>query len=332
MSDTDSMSVPEAEVLQAARKKVMETNELLELILTFLPAKKIFGILTVSKCWNSVITNSAQLQQKMFLRLSNKPHEFWTVDAKHKPGANRFTFKFAQHLNDTELKFRRVDSLPDMNMPVGKPITLNPVLHYNYRISYNAMSVYLRGTPGSLIGLHYGAWIDPNQHDESLWKTYLMDPPCHEAEVPIFAIFFGSYDAETGTWTAPDIPDDVEERDNLWWGEGPTRTEISFDEGDTLVKSDEPLTLGHLLKPAFETRAQAYCRSPVDPDHYNELATMYETFDVLKTQLGAKSLPRRAYMRMTIKVERGEGKPHMILPTDEERAQAYTEWKPRKRG
>lgn len=332
MSDTDSMSVPEGEVLKAARKKVMEINELLELILTFLPAKRIFSILTVSKYWNRVIVNSAQLQQKMFLRLRNKPYEFWTVDAKHKPGANRFPD--AEHLNDTELKFRRVESFPNIEMPAAKPSTLNPMLRDNSSYSdRNALDVYLPDKCGWWGNLRYSGWINPHQHDESLWETYLTDPPCYEAEVVIFNFFFGDYDVGTGIWTPPNVPADHEEDAHKAWDDPGTKAEIFFHRGDTLVKPDEPLTIGDVLKPAFETRHEAYCRSPLIPvlDHYIDDATMHEVFDGLKARLGAKSLPKRVYMKLYMRVHSSQGQPKIILPTDEQRAQANAEWKPRKR-
>lgn len=57
----------------AACKATFDTNELVENILAFLPAKNIFGVIRVSKSFKSVIDTSPTLQERMFLRLKSKP-------------------------------------------------------------------------------------------------------------------------------------------------------------------------------------------------------------------------------------------------------------------
>lgn len=51
---------------ESAGQSVLETNELLENILSYLPAKKSFVIQRVSKRWNSIIATSPSIQRKLF--------------------------------------------------------------------------------------------------------------------------------------------------------------------------------------------------------------------------------------------------------------------------
>jgi hypothetical protein len=50
--------------LNSARKDVFETTGILENILSFLPAKNIFGVRRVSRLWNDIIAASIRLQEK----------------------------------------------------------------------------------------------------------------------------------------------------------------------------------------------------------------------------------------------------------------------------
>ena len=63
----------------AARKAVFNTSELLESILVCLPPKTLFGVQRVSKQFQAVIATSIPIQEKMFLRLSNKPQRSWLL-------------------------------------------------------------------------------------------------------------------------------------------------------------------------------------------------------------------------------------------------------------
>lgn len=82
------------------------------------------------KRWANIINGSASLQHKMFLRPRDQP-ELWILDRKYKVGANYHSAKYA-HLNDTELRFRRVKIPPDDSKSIT-PITLNPMLrHYDF--------------------------------------------------------------------------------------------------------------------------------------------------------------------------------------------------------
>lgn len=80
-------------IMSSTSTVVLDTYELLEIILLRIPMKQLFVYQRVSKTWRSVIERSANLQKKMFLRASAeplKPHlhrppawnnELWTVNA-----------------------------------------------------------------------------------------------------------------------------------------------------------------------------------------------------------------------------------------------------------
>jgi hypothetical protein len=70
----------------APRRVVFDTTELLESILVHLPPKNLFGALRVSKQFQTVITGSVSIQEKMFLRIRKRPGKFWLLkEARTKP-------------------------------------------------------------------------------------------------------------------------------------------------------------------------------------------------------------------------------------------------------
>lgn len=61
----------------SACSSVLAIPELLENILSFLPAKTISRVQCVSQSWKSTIARSVSIQEKLFLRCLSKPHEIW---------------------------------------------------------------------------------------------------------------------------------------------------------------------------------------------------------------------------------------------------------------
>lgn len=58
---------------EAARKGVLETNELVDAILQYLPAKQLYVLQRVNKTFKAVITTtSASIKQKLLISLSNE--------------------------------------------------------------------------------------------------------------------------------------------------------------------------------------------------------------------------------------------------------------------
>jgi hypothetical protein len=65
--------------LRPACESVLATPDLLENILTYLPAKNIFGITQVSTGFRNCVANSPVIQEKLFFRASGPPKETWQV-------------------------------------------------------------------------------------------------------------------------------------------------------------------------------------------------------------------------------------------------------------
>lgn len=61
----------------ASLQAVLNTSELLEGILTFLPPKQLFADKRICKQWRDVIAGSPELQRKMFLRVDETPRQNW---------------------------------------------------------------------------------------------------------------------------------------------------------------------------------------------------------------------------------------------------------------
>ena len=176
--------------MDTARDRVFATEELFEGILSFLPFKKLFCIRKVSKRWAAGINGSASLQQKMFLRPRDQ-RELWILERKHRIGANRFKKEF-KHLNDTEMKFRRV-KIPPANTKIITPVTLNPMLqNNNYPDFPNSNIVRMAIGLESEVVTHVG-WTEVFWDGESdganasFWNTFLTDPPCNKVDVERFA-------------------------------------------------------------------------------------------------------------------------------------------------
>ena len=67
-----------SETLVAARSAVLNTTELLEAIMIYLPIKKIFAIQRVSRRFRDIIGKSVQIQQKLFIKPCAK-EEIWKL-------------------------------------------------------------------------------------------------------------------------------------------------------------------------------------------------------------------------------------------------------------
>jgi hypothetical protein len=83
VSDTETIDhePKNSEEARSASQDVFETIELLENIVSFLPAEKIFNIQRVSKQWKAVIAASPSIEEKMFLRLKTVPKEMYEPHA-----------------------------------------------------------------------------------------------------------------------------------------------------------------------------------------------------------------------------------------------------------
>lgn len=362
MYHTDRTVVPELAKLDSACQTVLQMPELLELILTFLPSRKIFSIIRVSRYWKNVITHSFQLQYKMFLRLSDQPCELWTVDTKNKPGANKFDREW-DHFNDTEITFRRIDAITDPKMPVVMPLAVNSAVRRCEKDRHNALHTYKGVVKNIWLGCN--SWVNLLQRDASLLGQYLTDPGCRIAAVKRLELYLGNYNAKSGQWTPADVPEQWTQEDLPYDFEGETSDDpwktnsfkiaISSQHDGGLdyarIESDNALTLGNLIEAAFTTHGFASCRKPKPIDDHRQKKkrarisktfrrilwgplnyhqrnkNVYETLEMLKKRLRAKEIPEMVFMCIFWEAWSPKGGHKMIVPTDEERIQASDTWR-----
>lgn len=102
----------------AARKAVFNMSELLESILVCLPPKTLFGVQRVSKQFQAVIATSIPIQEKMFLRLRNKPQRSWLlkIDLTELQVSGKCAFYFVES-----------NALPPLAHSIT-PVEMNPLL------------------------------------------------------------------------------------------------------------------------------------------------------------------------------------------------------------
>jgi hypothetical protein len=321
--------VLDPEDLDSVRKGVFETCELLEHILSFLPAKNIYGVRRVSKFWNNNIATSVHLQEKMFLRLSNKPNEIWTVDAKHKIGANDYDH-WHRKLKNTELNFRRVEHAPDWDTKTINPVKLNPMLRQCTSV---VPSVVRAQQSGLMSKVTFTSWVDIFQYGESdFWNTSLADPVCHTAEVRFFTLRFekgpstGHHAGHESCMAADASAYSGYSLDKRSLESPPVSAHISFSWGP-YMRSQVGLTMGDVFREAFKLRGSARCGFSDSTRWTHEDATMYDVFDAVKKKLGVESVPKIAYMQLQVNLLRVGCTP-LLIPTEEERVAANVNWKP----
>lgn len=152
---------------EASRQAVLDTNELLEGILSFLPPIQLFADQRVCKRWRDVIASSPGLQKKMFLRVDEVPRETWELMADYYDvdGSPR-------------IDLRRCDSgTATWPWRLVTPTSLSPLLETtNYddeeeeeMSTYDKNCVAFRLTCDLAIGSR-----------SSVLDTYFSNPPCYD--------------------------------------------------------------------------------------------------------------------------------------------------------
>jgi hypothetical protein len=102
----------------ASRQAVLQTNELLENILMFLPPTQLFADQRVCKQWHDVIASCPQLQKRMFLRVDEVPPQTWG-----------FKTEYSNPDPSTRSELRRFhDRLPSLPWRQVTPVILSPHL------------------------------------------------------------------------------------------------------------------------------------------------------------------------------------------------------------
>jgi len=160
---------------------VLDTTELLECILSHLPPKQIFGVQRVAQLWKDVIARSPGIQEKLLLKLQNKPAELWAL------------FEYDLRCEDARMKVRMERITPDVkpNLCYGTaggrkftPVVLNPFLQLvkgpNDEAIRNTICDRARYRIPEITQFCNGLAFDLNSN---LLDTYVSDPPCTRAHV-----------------------------------------------------------------------------------------------------------------------------------------------------
>jgi hypothetical protein len=151
------------------RQAALNTTEILENILSYLPNRTVFGVQRVCRQWRDAIAVSPTIQGKLFLRLRGQTPETWLLN------------------NPEEKKFRvaapaDIESPSEVNFgqrPLFMPVTLNPLLEWwdeaGLWIEENSVQHYACVARGS-------NFIRFAQHS-SARATFITDPPSKECQV-----------------------------------------------------------------------------------------------------------------------------------------------------
>lgn len=149
-------------------QRVFETTELLEHIISFLPMEKIFTLQRISKQWKNTINASPDVQEKMFLRLGNKPKQVCEPHVVGWTSMDRYV-----------LWNVRVPSCFTL-------VTLNPELRHDEECHTRRFGQTCIGH-GRNVKLQWGP--APIRQHFSLLDTFISDPPCQRAEVSLTVSF-----------------------------------------------------------------------------------------------------------------------------------------------
>lgn len=96
--------------LDAPRRAVFNTAELLEIILLFLPARSVYSACRVSQQWNALVRTSIAIQQKLLIKPST-PKQAWQVSN-----------------HDCSVVPAETPPLLELNTDTETPVVVNPVI------------------------------------------------------------------------------------------------------------------------------------------------------------------------------------------------------------
>lgn len=105
--------------LDAPRRAVFNTAELLEIILLFLPARSVYSACRVSQQWNALVRTSIAIQQKLLIKPST-PKQAWQVSNHDCSVVPAQTPPLLESNTDTETPV------------VANPVIINPLLAARY--------------------------------------------------------------------------------------------------------------------------------------------------------------------------------------------------------
>ena len=212
---------------EKARRAAMDTTEVLEHILSFLPQRTLFVVQRVSRQWKDLIARSSPIQEKMFLRFRTKRPEIWMLmNPKPRPSElwrtnpiEGFLDRKFKTVSASEVEPQDWESPSPWTQHLFTPLTLNPLLFRRH----GGLDAQWIESRDYLPVVYLAPRANIAQHI-SLRDSYLTDPPCKECSVEI------SFDADGS---------------NRWLG---------YVTGYAEIRSDKPLTLGDIIDRTLESR------------------------------------------------------------------------------
>ena len=162
---------------------MLDTTELLECTLGHLPPKQIFGVQRVARLWKDVIARSLGTQEKLFLKLQNRPAEIWALLEcdRHAQFESR-KLRLEKIIFEPDIK-----SVSATDATIFTPVALNPFL----QLGEDPVEGPLCDRPicdradlftPEVTEFRNGLTFDL---DSSLLNTYISDPPCMRARVAL---------------------------------------------------------------------------------------------------------------------------------------------------
>jgi hypothetical protein len=197
-----------------ACSSVLCIPELLENILFFLPAKRIFSAQRVCQAWKDTVTRSIPIQEKLFFRCQSKPQEVWKLYCR-KHGLNLSqgypngrTYQYlpmSQFSGEHHVQLQCTEPVQDAIQMV-LPVALNPALEaptsITHRICrqqapllYPLLKVDHEGMflslPDDILAyeeyelFQLVAYTGTMTTLEHIAATYVSDPPCQYASLDV---------------------------------------------------------------------------------------------------------------------------------------------------
>lgn len=163
----------------APRRAALDTTEILEHVLSFLPPRVLFVVQRVSQQWRDTIVASPAIQEKMFLRCRIKTSEIWMLtNPDRKPisvsadGMSIFPDHKFRTVSVSEVKSGDWKGSSGGIEHLFTPVTLSPFLQREYELARYCIE-----------DTNEYIWSDvmPTRaltQDSSLRNTYLTDPHC----------------------------------------------------------------------------------------------------------------------------------------------------------
>jgi len=210
----------------APRQAALQTTEILENILSYLPNRNFFGVQRVCRQWKDVIAGSPTIQDKLFLKLRDETPETWIL-------TNPVSFEYIYDHDNFDIrtvkkKFRIAsaaqvksrDKTSFGQVPLFMPVTLNPLLE-----RWNVTGLWIEEHPVEHAAIFSAeAHLTQFAQHGSARATFITDPPCNEVKVM------------------------------LHYNPRPSRPGFYFLAGHVKFRSDRPLTVGDAIDKALESR------------------------------------------------------------------------------